>query len=139
MALIARNELISVCAVNQERFTARTEKDTIHIFGHGSDIGFNVLFNYRQIKTMFFAFRVKGTVKHLKEWGRARFEAYRSISDPEPSYIDEETFSSVPIDEGEFRLVVFKLPEDLPPQGKVQLIFIGPAIVDISVRDMMVN
>jgi hypothetical protein len=135
MPVIAANEIITVASFGKAGEHCQLVDGAIHLFANTIDAGLQFVFreDHRYIDAL--SCTLKGTIKFNTEWGRVRFEGYEDVSAIEPSYVSEQ---AIPLEAERFTQLVYQVGKNRHLR-KIQFVFVGPAIIDLWLKDLTVK
>lgn len=138
MPIVAANELITVEKFGKGGENCSLTGEAIHLWGNSFDSGLKFGFRGKPAKIKSLSLAIRGEIKFHTEWGRIRFEAYDGRT-AEPYFVDEVTMNEFQLDHTTFRPFIINLGEEGHSVSKLQMMFIGPALIDIEVKDIRVE
>ena len=137
MPVIAANDRIFINSFGKHGEYCSFEGDNVHFWANSIDPGLNITFREDPTPVNVFSFKIKGTISYPTEWGRVRFECYEDMAS-DPCFVDESLLKDLYAASNDFHDVVIKFPRTFNVK-KIQMFFIGPAVVDVRLKDFIIK
>jgi hypothetical protein len=137
MPVVAANDRIVVYSFGKPGEHCSFENDSVHFWANSIDPGIYVAFRQDPAPVNVFSFKIKGSIIFPTEWGRVRFECYDDILS-DPCHVYETFLKDVYAVPDDFREVAITFPRTINIK-KMQILFLGPTIVDVRLKDFVVK
>lgn len=137
MPVVAANDRLLISSFGKPGEHCSFEGDNVHFWANSIDPGLYISFREDPRPVNTFSFKIKGVISFPTEWGRVRFECYDDIL-AKPCYVHETFLKDFYAISDDFREIVISFPKTINVKN-MQIFFLGPAVIDVRLKEFIIK